>query len=469
MLFNSYSFLLLFLPLTLAVFYGLLLKRSSNAAILGLGLCSLAFYAWWDVSNLPLLLISITCNFILAQRMARSDGLKRRILFGVGIVANLILLGIFKYAGFITSNLHSISASIPVIHFALPLAISFFTFQQISFLRGVYEQRDYMPRFVRYATFISFFPHLIAGPILHHKEIQPQFANLARIVPWASIAAGITLFTIGLFKKVMIADPIGMLADPIYASATQGLPLTALEAWSAAFLYGFQLYFDFSGYSDMAIGLAGMFGIQFPKNFNSPYRAMSIADFWRRWHITLSQFLRDFLYIPLGGNRRGIPRTLLNLTITMALGGLWHGASWNFLIWGLIHGVLLAIHALWHRTGYKLPPILAWALTLLCVMAAWIWFRAPDIASALALYGAMFSLPVLSSTLLPSITWIMGAAALCVIIPNGFSWVHETAIPFGRASLRYSHSLLIWAGVTLSFLIAFAYMSRLSIFLYFNF
>lgn len=467
MLFNSYSFLLLFLPVALLVFYGLLLRKSVDAAIAGLGVCSLVFYAWWDVSNLPLLIASIIGNFLLARRIAHRSGHQRRFLYIAGIVLNLILLGLFKYAGFISSNLHAVSADIPVVHVALPLAISFFTFQQISFLRGVYDHHDYVPRFIRYGTFISFFPHLIAGPILHHKDIQPQFGALERQIPWQSIAAGITLFSIGLFKKVMIADPIGLLADPLFANtSTLSLP----EAWGAVMLYGFQLYFDFSGYSDMAIGLAALFGIRFPTNFNSPYRATSIADFWRRWHITLSQFLRDFLYIPLGGSRHGVPRTLLNLIITMALGGLWHGASWNFLIWGLVHGGLLVIHALWKRFGITLPTTIAWALTFLSVMGAWGWFRAPDAASAISLYSAMIDISSLRSSLSASAWgWIMGALAMCLMLPNGQSWVRDAAPLYGLTSLCYRHTVWVWCFTLTLFLIAFAHISRLSIFLYFNF
>ena len=467
MLFNSYSFLLLFLPLTICVFYVLLQKRSVDSAIVSLGIASLIFYAWWDVSNLPLLVGSILFNFLLARRIARSVGRPRRALYIIGIIANLAILALFKYAGFITGNLQLLSSSVPLVSFALPLAISFFTFQQISFLRGVYEHADYVPRFVRYATFISFFPHLIAGPILHHKEIQPQFGQLSREVPWASIAAGIALFTIGMFKKVMIADPIGLHADALFAQAGS---VHFFEAWSAALLYGFQLYFDFSGYSDMAMGLAALFGIRFPQNFASPYRATSIADFWRRWHITLSQFLREFLYIPLGGNRRGVPRTLINLTVTMALGGLWHGASWNFLLWGLVHGVLLVIHALWQRSALRMPTALAWALTFLSVMAAWILFRAPDIATAMQLYGAMLTPSfVVPEALGTYAAWGAGALLICLLLPNATAWVREGAAPLHRHFLLYRHSLLIWSGITLAFLIAFAHLSRLSIFLYFNF
>lgn len=467
MLFNSYSFLLLFLPISLLVFYGLLLRKSADAAIAGLGVCSLVFYAWWDIGNLPLLIASIIGNFVLARRIAHRSGRARRLLYIIGIILNLLLLGLFKYAGFISSNLHAVSSNIPVMHVALPLAISFFTFQQISFLRGVYDHHDYVPRFIRYGTFISFFPHLIAGPILHHKDIQPQFGALERHVPWQSIAAGITLFSIGLFKKVMIADPIGLLADPLFTDTSS---LSLPEAWGAVTLYGFQLYFDFSGYSDMAIGLAALFGIRFPTNFNSPYRATSIADFWRRWHITLSQFLRDFLYIPLGGNRRGVPRTLLNLIITMALGGLWHGASWNFLIWGLVHGGLLTIHALWQRIGITLPTIAAWALTFFSVMAAWGWFRAPDTAAAISLYSAMIDISSLRFSLpAPALVWIVGALALCLTLPNPQSWVRDAAPVLGLTSLRYHHSAWVWCFTLILFLVAFAHVSRLSIFLYFNF
>lgn len=477
MLFNSYAFLLLFLPLTLGLFYALLLKRGPESAIVALGLCSLVFYGWWDVGNLPLLVGSILANFMLALRMAKAEGGTRKRLFILGIIFNLLLLGWFKYAGFISANLHALSSSVSVVHIALPLAISFFTFQQISFLRGVYEQRDYVPRFMRYATFISFFPHLIAGPILHHKDIQPQFSEMTREVPWHSIRLGIALFALGLFKKVMIADPIGMLADPLYAQAAEGEAFHAITAWSAAVLYGFQLYFDFSGYSDMALGLAHLFGIRFPKNFDSPYRATSIADFWRRWHITLSTFLREFLYIPLGGNRRGFVRTLFNLTVTMALGGLWHGASWNFVLWGLVHGLFLVVHALWQRTGLSMPRIAAWALTFFAVMAAWVLFRAPDLASAQLLLSGMVTLPTIADlhmvadtkTLLDGFGWIAGGLLLCLVLPNSVAWVREGAHVFGKARFAFSSSVWWMLFVMLLFLIAFAHLARLSIFLYFNF
>lgn len=477
MLFNSYAFLLLFLPLTLGVFYALLLRRGVQPAILSLLVCSLVFYAWWDITNLPLLLSSIGVNFLIARRMVSFEGKARKQWFALGVVFNLVLLGYFKYAGFITTNLQALSESVPSITIALPLAISFFTFQQISFLRGVYEHRDYVPRFVRYATFISFFPHLIAGPILHHKDIQPQLSELKREVPWRSITLGIALFTLGLFKKVMIADPIGMLADPLYAQAEAGAGFHAITAWSAAFLYGFQLYFDFSGYSDMAIGLAHLFGIRFPQNFASPYRATSIAEFWRRWHITLSQFLREFLYIPLGGNRRGLPRTLCNLTVTMALGGLWHGASWNFVLWGLLHGFMLAVHALWQRMGYRLPQAAAWGLTLACIMAAWILFRAPDLASASALYAGLFTLPDAAALaavadakpLLDGFGWIAGSVLLCLLLPNSVAWVRDGEAPFGKARFAFSTQLWCFGLLFVLFMVAFAHLSRLSIFLYFNF
>jgi alginate O-acetyltransferase complex protein AlgI len=360
---------------------------------------------------------------------------------------------------------------VPPMQVALPLAISFFTFQQISFLRGVYSSTDYVPGFLRYATFITFFPHLIAGPILHHKEVQPQFGHLKREVPWNHIAIGITLFSLGLFKKIMLADPLGGLADPIYALAQLGQPLSMVQGWLCAFLYGFQLYFDFSGYTDMAIGLAHLFGITFPKNFDSPYKSASIAEFWRRWHITLSQFLRDFLYIPLGGNRRGVPRNLFNLLVVMGLGGLWHGASWNFVLWGLLHGLYLALHAVWRRTNIALPRFLGWVITFLAVMAAWVLFRAPDLATASHIYAAMFQ-PAAFDLYLPAKTgaWLLASLAIALLLPNSVAWAREHATPALWKGMGGFAPTPLWnLAIFGTFLVAFLHLSRLSTFLYFNF
>ncbi|MFX0546379.1 MBOAT family O-acyltransferase [Roseovarius sp. S1116L3] len=272
----------------------------------------------------------------------------------------------------------------------LPLAISFFTFQQITYLVDSYKGQAARGSLLNYAVFVTFFPQLIAGPIVHHKEMMPQFARAALLrLRSKNLLAGLIIFGLGLFKKIGIADTFAVYADAGYADHTQ---LTILDAWITTFSYTFQLYFDFSGYSDMAIGAARMFGIRLPLNFLSPYKATSIQDFWRRWHITLSRFLRDYLYIPLGGSRRREGRVAANLMVTFLLGGLWHGAGWTFLIWGAIHGAGLVIGRMCSRAGLRLPRILAWLLTFAVVHLAWVFFRAEDVAQALDILSTMFGL-----------------------------------------------------------------------------
>jgi D-alanyl-lipoteichoic acid acyltransferase DltB (MBOAT superfamily) len=281
----------------------------------------------------------------------------------------------------------------------LPLAISFFTFQQIAFLvdayRGFVEERS----FLRYCLFITFFPQLIAGPILHHAEMMPQFGkqNLDRQQRLQNIAVGLTIFTIGLMKKTIIADYAGRYADIFFAQAEGGEALGFIGGWMAATAYCLQIYFDFSGYADMATGLARMLGIVLPQNFNSPYKSTNIIAFWRRWHMTLSRFFRDYLYLPLGGNRHGTFATTRNLVLVMLLGGLWHGASWNFVLWGLLHGAFLGLchgwQTLWNRSSMApLPPTVGWGLTMLVVVLAWVPFRAPDFATSLAIWQSMAGL-----------------------------------------------------------------------------
>lgn len=469
MLFNSYSFLLVFLPLTLAAFYALLIRRGLAPAIGSLCVASFLFYSWWNIAHVPLLMLSIAGNYLLATRMAPAKRRERKTYFILGITFNLALLGFFKYADFVVENLRAIGWDTPLTQLALPLGISFFTFQQIAFLRGIYGRHDKMPSLLRYTGFITFFPHLIAGPILHHKEIQPQFGKLKRAVPWEHIALGITIFSLGLFKKAMIADPLGTSVDPLFLYAGRGEAISFVQGWAAAFLYGFQLYFDFSGYTDMAIGLAHLFGITFPKNFDSPYRSTSIAEFWRRWHITLSQFIRDFVYIPLGGNRRGLPRTFCNVIVTMALGGLWHGASWNFVLWGLLHGAYLGIHALWETLRIPLPRWLGWTITLTAVMVAWVLFRAPDLPTAFRIYEAMLGTPRWNPNgLLHVAYWLSGCLAITLLLPNTLAFVRER-VPALHPRLIFAPNA-VWALVTFAiFTIGFLHMSRLHIFLYFNF
>jgi alginate O-acetyltransferase complex protein AlgI len=306
-----------------------------------------------------------------------------------GVTANLGLLGYYKYANFFIESFNMLVGAEQVLHTViLPLAISFFTFQQIAYLADVYRGETREPNFLHYCLFVVFFPQLIAGPIVHHKEMLPQFAQDAVYRLRAEhLAVGFTIFAIGLFKKVMLADGIAVYATNVFVGAENDIAMTFFEAWGGALAYSFQIYFDFSGYSDMAIGLARMFGIRLALNFNSPYKATSIIDFWKRWHITLSRFLLNYLYIPLQGNRKGESRRFMSLMVTMLLGGLWHGAGWTYILWGGLHGVYLVINHGWrklygHRKKSKLFEIITWMTTMLAVVVAWVPFRAESIGSA---------------------------------------------------------------------------------------
>ena len=402
MLFNSYAFLFGFLPVVLLLYF-LVGRRSTLAAVGFLAAASLFFYGWWNPRYLLLLCGSVGFNYLVGRRLARSPTRASgdQAMLWLGIAGNLLLLGTFKYAGFFAANANALAGlALPVPQIVLPLGISFFTFTQIAYLVDAYrkEVREY--RFVHYGLFVTFFPHLLAGPVLHHAEVMPQFARAEtfRFIP-ENFAVGLTIFAIGLFKKVVLADGIAEFATPVFGAAAHGATLTFLAAWGGALSYTFQLYFDFSGYSDMAVGLARLFGIVFPANFNSPYKATSIIDFWRRWHMTLSRFLRDYLYIPLGGGRCHPLRRHANLMATMLLGGLWHGAGWTFVIWGGLHGLYLVLNHVWRAlsgrwlTGFPLPPalgrVLAQLLTFVAVVVAWVFFRAESFSAALAMLQGM--------------------------------------------------------------------------------
>ena len=404
MLFNSKLFVLAFLPLTLSrVFRRGAVRR--RAAMVWLLACSLVFYAWGNPAFLLLLLASIGGNFMLARRLAR--GAERGWLVA-GLAGNFLLLGFFKYSRFVAVALFAA----PFGGWPAPLGISFFTFQQVMFLVDLYRREIRLPGFLDYACFIAFFPHLISGPIVRPGHILPQLAALAPCRDMAArLAEGAEIFLLGLTKKLVLADQLARFADPGFAAAGRHDPLTFIEAWVALLAYGAQIYFDFSGYCDMAVGLARLFGIAFPQNFNRPYRATSVSDFWRRWNITLSSFLRDYLYIPLGGNRRGEGRRVANLMITMLLGGLWHGAAWRFLLWGGLHGLFLVIHGFWARLGWRLPQPLAWGLTLLCVLLAWVPFRAPGWGAAMDFYAGLcgahgLALPAFYAGLVPALSQV---------------------------------------------------------------
>lgn len=388
MLFNSYEYLFYFLPATLVVYF--LLGRFPKVAQVWLLSTSLFFYGWWNPKDLPLIGFSIAANFYVGTRL-RAHAVGRKYILILSVTFNLALLGIFKYAGFATGIFNQLSgATVPIPDIALPLGISFFTFTQIAYLVDVYRRKASEVNPVNYGLFVSFFPHLLAGPIFHHSEMMPQFASAANKKARAdNIAVGVFLIAIGLSKKVLLADQFAIYADAGFQHPGNG---SALCAWVAIIAYTLQIYFDFSGYTDMALGAARLFNIRMPINFNSPYRATSIQDFWHRWHITLSRFLRDYLYIPLGGNRCGPVRTSVNVLLTFVLGGLWHGASWTFVVWGLLHGTALTVQRLWRGTARPLPVPVAWMLTLLFVTASWVFFRAHDLTDAIAMLRSMAGL-----------------------------------------------------------------------------
>lgn len=414
MLFNSYLFLLVFLPVTLLVFFQIG-RYSQLLAALWLFMMSLFFYGWWNPIYVGLLLGSIVFNYSIGlalsrEALPRHSQCKYWMLF-IGIVSNIGLLAYYKYANFFVENINtSLQLDWQFTNVMLPLGISFFTFTQIAFLVDAYRGEVKESNFIYYGLFVTYFPHLLAGPVLHHKEMIPQFTLQASYqVDWRNISVGTTIFTMGLFKKVWLADSIAPYANPVFSIAANGGTLTFLEAWGGALAYTFQLYFDFSGYSDMAIGLSRLFGVRLPLNFNSPYKAVNIIDFWRRWHMTLSRFLRDYLYFSLGGNRKGVALRYLNLIVTMVLGGLWHGAGWTFVVWGLLHGVFLVINHAWHQMrkalGHNIEQFTiigrftGIALTFFVVVIGWVFFRANSFDAAFSMLEGMFGL---NGVILPS-------------------------------------------------------------------
>jgi D-alanyl-lipoteichoic acid acyltransferase DltB (MBOAT superfamily) len=395
-LFNSYQFTFGFLPVVLIVFAVLSSRDLRRGAAATLILSSLFFYGWWNWHYLFLFGFSILFNFAWSLLLVPPDAAgasdaasrRRRLLFGVGIAVNIALLGYFKYRNFIAGSVSAVvGAHWNLGPLVLPLAVSFFTFEQITFLSSAYRGEPGARDFISYCLFITFFPHLIAGPIVRYEQIYPQMNRDTRFrLTAANLSDGLMIFAIGLFKKVIIADTYRLIVNPLFDRATT---MSFFDAWGAVLGFALQIYFDFSGYSDMAIGLARMFGVKFPENFDSPYQSRDIIQFWRRWHITLSFFLRDYLYIPLGGNRHGESRRQLNLFITMLLGGLWHGANWTFVIWGALHGVFLSVNHIWARRRRELPRGLAWALTFILTTGAWVFFRATTLARAGLLFACM--------------------------------------------------------------------------------
>ena len=485
MLFNSYAFIFFFLPLTFFVYFYLNKKRLTEASKAFLVFASLFFYSWWNIVYLPLILISMLFNYTLGRELSQYNQKSRtysaKKILSVGIIFNLALLGYFKYSDFFILNINRVIGSdISLLHLALPLAISFYTFQQIAYLVDSYRSETKEYDFLNYAVFVTFFPQLIAGPIVHHAEMMPQFDMLKnKVMSYRNIALGLFIFSMGLFKKVVIADTFAIWATQGFDVAQE---LNMLEAWVTSLSYTFQLYFDFSGYTDMAIGIALLFNIQIPKNFFSPYKATSIQDFWRRWHITLSRFLRDYIYIPLGGNRKGEVRTYTNLFTTFVLGGIWHGAGWTFVLWGMLHGFALVVHRAWQKLGFKMNTLLAWFITFNFINIAWVFFRALNFESAIKVLKGMFTgaiiLPVswveyfsfLKDWEITSGTWsklyqgefylgfwLLATFIIILVFPNSMEWKKKF-----KPNLFYMI-------LTVLFFLSIFMLYRKSEFIYFNF
>ena len=490
MIFNSYIFIFLFLPLTLLVFR-ITGKRFGYKSSVGvLCIASFFYYSWWNPPYLVLLFISILFNFYHAKIIAKSC--RKKLQLFVGISANLLLLGYFKYAGFLVSNINSIfDQSYDLSQILLPIGISFFTFQQIAYLCDVKKAGDSNYGFREYVLFVAFFPQLIAGPIVHHKEMMPQFRNKDQDAE-LNFAIGATLFIIGLSKKVILADNLAPHASPIFDHAGNGVLFNVFEAWIACFAYTFQLYFDFSGYSDMALGVAAMFGIFLPVNFLSPYKATSLIDFWRRWHVTLSRFLKEYLYIPLGGNRKGRGRELTNLLITMSIGGLWHGANWTFVAWGVLHGIGLSINHLLSKLGViTIPKLLGGFITFIFVSLCWVLFRAESFDAALLMLTTMFCtegliLPIEMRDAITidqityggefhktPIAWIIFSALIAFFAPNSMQIINSnkfsSTYTYPMTRFKWKPSKLWLVINILLFIVCLFNMSGLSEFLYYQF
>ncbi|MBC6982113.1 MBOAT family protein [Caulobacter sp. 17J80-11] len=490
MLFTSPAFLFLYLPIVFAGFF--LIGRWSRAAAAGfLALASLVFYGAWDWRFVPLLLGSIAFNWLVGSGIARlreTDRARAKALLVFGVVADLAVLGFYKYADFFIGNVNAVSGgALPLLKLVLPLGVSFFTFTQIAFLVDAFagKAREYSP--VHYGLFVTYFPHLIAGPILHHGEMMPQFRREATYrISLDNVTVGALFFVIGLFKKVVLADAVSAYADPVFdAHGAVGFA----DAWTGALAYTLQLYFDFSGYCDMAVGLSKAFNIDLPFNFASPYKSGSIVEFWRRWHMTLSRFLRDYVYIPLGGNRKGPALRSLNLLATMLIGGFWHGAGWTFVVWGGLHGLYLLIaHAFRSLIGARGREVLdrapvwklfAGLLTFLAVVVAWVFFRAADLGTAWTLVQSMFNPAAVGA---PELfvdgrgPWLIAALLAVVwLAPNSQQLVLEKLPrlwPAAAAPLRRFQASFFALGAVSAAVVFLAIVNvskHVSAFIYFNF
>jgi hypothetical protein len=510
--FTSWDFLLYFLPLTVVAFH-LIPPRPTVWRKILLVFASMVFYAWFSFWYAGLLVVSMVLNYSVGEWLGYElDKKKQKLIAVAGVSANLLLLFHFKYYGMFRESLGGLfGISFETLPVVLPLAISFYTFTQIGYVIDVAKKPSIKHGFVDYCLFVVFFPHLIAGPVVRHSEIVPQFANRELSPRSKDFAMGITLFLMGLYKKTLLADPVSVHADWIFNQASSGGALSMFSAWVGSIAYGLQIYFDFSGYSDMALGLACMFAIRFPINFNSPYKSSNITDFWKRWHMSLTRFFRDYLYIPFGGNRLGLLLQIRNILITFLVSGLWHGAGWTFVIWGALHGLYLATHLTWKRItdrmGWSIEgrswTALASLITLMAVTFAWVFFRAADVDSALRMSSMMLgldgvsiperwavrldSLPFLSSLVhgvtipSPSIGWfwlcthLSALSVIALFMPNTNQLLSGCQRLMGDSKVNLAANLRLRPvhGFVLGFLLmGFVYTkfgSAPSPFIYFNF
>ena len=424
MLFQSQVYLLLFLPLTVALYYA-----AAGSAVLRqwvLIAASLFFYGWWDPRFVILVVAQVTATWLLAWLHGRTGV---RGWLALGIVLNLVSLGTFKYLDFLLASFEAASGiALPRAHLILPIGISFFSFQLISYLVDRLRGEAPLYPFRPFALFVLVFPHVIAGPIVRHNELVPQFdQNPLREGLWSRIGIGLVIFTVGLGKKVLLADRLAPIADRLFSKAEHAV-LDFGEAWTGALAFTLQLFLDFSAYTEMAIGSALIFGLILPENFRRPYLATDLRDFWRRWHISLSTFLRDYVYIPLGGSRRGAARYVFATICTMGLCGLWHGAGWTYVSWGLLHGVGLIVCRNWQQNAPRLPAPLGWAVTMLFVIAGWVLFRAGTFETASLILASMSGILGVAGALAE---WklLCIAALVSVAVPSAHELLERTFLP----------------------------------------
>lgn len=472
MLFNSFEFLFVFLPITFIVYFSLNKFKLVNLATGWLVVASLTFYSYWKIDYLPLILTSMLFNYSFGKTLSSENNLKinKKAIMIFAIIFNISLLVYYKYFDFLIYNLNKVFHSdFNYMHIMLPLAISFFTFQQIAYIVDSYEGKTKEYDFLTYSLFVTFFPQLIAGPIVHHKEMMPQFAKMKnRFLNKKNISVGLFLLSIGLFKKVMIADN---LSPFVIMSYEQTHVLTFFEAWCTSICYTMQLYFDFSGYCDMAMGIGYLFNIVLPQNFNSPYKADSIQDFWRRWHITLSRFLRDYIYIPLGGNRLGQFKTYRNLFLTFLIGGIWHGANWTFVIWGAMHGLMMCIHRFWKTLNIKIPHYVAVLMTFLFVNFTWVYFRAPYISKSNEVIKSMFGLNGFAPLVIDKLRLVFYNGdikiSLFLIIPSIILiFFVKNSVEFAQ---KFRQNKIYFIATYIMFIVSILSLNKISEFLYFQF